>query len=241
MVMYFVFFFKQKTAYEMRISDWSSDVCSSDLHGYLGVLRLDGGGHVGRRQLVLVQLERIHPDAHGIAGPEDIDAADTLDTLDLVFDAGGEDIAEVDGTALFIGRYERADHQDAGCRARHRNAGLLDDIRQLRLDQLQLVLHLDLGNFRIDRRAEGQGDRSAAGAGSGGHIGEVVEAGHAVLDDARHRFLHGLGAGAIIRGGDADRGRRDIGILRYGEGRNRSAERRVGQACVRTGRYRGAE
>src|SRR3546814_3877600 len=30
-LMYFVFFFKQKTAYEMRISDWSSDVCSSDL------------------------------------------------------------------------------------------------------------------------------------------------------------------------------------------------------------------
>src|SRR3546814_5465368 len=30
MVIY-VFFFKQKTAYEMRISDWSSDVCSSDL------------------------------------------------------------------------------------------------------------------------------------------------------------------------------------------------------------------
>src|SRR3546814_5524615 len=27
----FLFFFKQKTAYEMRISDWSSDVCSSDL------------------------------------------------------------------------------------------------------------------------------------------------------------------------------------------------------------------
>src|SRR3546814_18772286 len=29
-----VFFFKQKTAYEMRISDWSSDVCSSDLRIY---------------------------------------------------------------------------------------------------------------------------------------------------------------------------------------------------------------
>src|SRR3546814_9214329 len=28
---YCFFFFKQKTAYEMRISDWSSDVCSSDL------------------------------------------------------------------------------------------------------------------------------------------------------------------------------------------------------------------
>src|SRR3546814_8013760 len=29
------FFFKQKTAYEMRISDWSSDVCSSDLRGHV--------------------------------------------------------------------------------------------------------------------------------------------------------------------------------------------------------------
>src|SRR3546814_4137172 len=31
----FFFFFKQKTAYEMRISDWSSDVCSSDLGGFV--------------------------------------------------------------------------------------------------------------------------------------------------------------------------------------------------------------
>src|SRR3546814_4571317 len=34
-----VFFFKQKTAYDMRISDWSSDVCSSDL-----IARLDAKG-----------------------------------------------------------------------------------------------------------------------------------------------------------------------------------------------------
>src|SRR3546814_6110850 len=31
MLCFIFFFFKQKTAYEMRISDWSSDVCSSDL------------------------------------------------------------------------------------------------------------------------------------------------------------------------------------------------------------------
>src|SRR3546814_8398722 len=31
LILCFFFFFKQKTAYEMRISDWSSDVCSSDL------------------------------------------------------------------------------------------------------------------------------------------------------------------------------------------------------------------
>src|SRR3546814_17584179 len=34
-----VCFFKQKTAYEMRISDWSSDVCSSDLMGSIAVFR----------------------------------------------------------------------------------------------------------------------------------------------------------------------------------------------------------
>src|SRR3546814_580061 len=33
MYVLYIFFFKQKTAYEMRISDWSSDVCSSDLLG----------------------------------------------------------------------------------------------------------------------------------------------------------------------------------------------------------------
>src|SRR3546814_10414376 len=40
----FVFFVKQKTAYEMRISDWSSDVCSSDLGfpgaGFSGAIRI---------------------------------------------------------------------------------------------------------------------------------------------------------------------------------------------------------
>src|SRR3546814_20929764 len=38
---FFFFFFKQKTAYEMRISDWSSDVCSSDLLHDAGTLLLD--------------------------------------------------------------------------------------------------------------------------------------------------------------------------------------------------------
>src|SRR3546814_18370338 len=36
MSMLCIFFFKQKTAYEMRISDWSSDVCSSDLFAQSG-------------------------------------------------------------------------------------------------------------------------------------------------------------------------------------------------------------
>src|SRR3546814_4456187 len=44
-----VFFFKQKTAYELRISDWSSDVCSSDLFGTLESLfpgRIEAGQRI---------------------------------------------------------------------------------------------------------------------------------------------------------------------------------------------------
>src|SRR3546814_9080317 len=53
---YVFFFFKQKTAYEMRISDWSSDVCSADLaHAQdgdqRGVMRHRGSGG-GRKTIV---------------------------------------------------------------------------------------------------------------------------------------------------------------------------------------------
>src|SRR3546814_19930941 len=53
-VVFLFFFFKQKTAYEMRISDWSSDVCSSDLHlmhrSLVRPCRRDGPAAVLRRR-----------------------------------------------------------------------------------------------------------------------------------------------------------------------------------------------
>src|SRR3546814_6279025 len=66
-VYFYFFFFKQKTAYEMRISDWSSDVCSSDLHtslhvrtvkraidnGMLAVQIIDGRQYVSRTDATL--------------------------------------------------------------------------------------------------------------------------------------------------------------------------------------------
>src|SRR3546814_9833596 len=50
-VFFYYFFFKQKTAYEMRISDWSSDVCSSDLRVENFLLFLP----IGREAQLLVQ------------------------------------------------------------------------------------------------------------------------------------------------------------------------------------------
>src|SRR3546814_10789487 len=53
------FFFKQKTAYEMRISDWSSDVCSSDLAQNGGYCRVRGKLASGdARRIGKHQLER---------------------------------------------------------------------------------------------------------------------------------------------------------------------------------------
>src|SRR3546814_1503374 len=40
------FFFRQKTAYELRIRDWSSDVCSSDLDGERVVIHGGSGGEI---------------------------------------------------------------------------------------------------------------------------------------------------------------------------------------------------
>src|SRR3546814_19794656 len=78
-----VFFFKQKTAYEMRISDWSSDVCSSDLRisvcgrrlrGRDDRRRADGRRRPPSRSSGAVARRDLDPDADVAAGIEACDA-----------------------------------------------------------------------------------------------------------------------------------------------------------------------
>src|SRR3546814_11591664 len=54
----FFFFFKHKTAYEMRISDWSSDVCSSDLPKHGAGRAFEPAGEQGLRRLEIILLAR---------------------------------------------------------------------------------------------------------------------------------------------------------------------------------------
>src|SRR3546814_5755871 len=51
-----VFFFKHKTAYELRISDWSSDVCSSDLD--VGGIVAAAASHIDPREQRIAQPRR---------------------------------------------------------------------------------------------------------------------------------------------------------------------------------------
>src|SRR3546814_4061833 len=73
------FFFKPKTAYEMRISDWSSDVCSSDLLGQ-AVARHRPHDHAA--------LEQLDIDARGIAHPDQHEIAETGHELEPQFAEG---------------------------------------------------------------------------------------------------------------------------------------------------------
>src|SRR3546814_4177327 len=56
---FFFFFCKQKTAYEMRISDWSSDVCSSDLADFAAA---------SRREAERMRIEIASAQASGVLG-----------------------------------------------------------------------------------------------------------------------------------------------------------------------------
>src|SRR3546814_9894625 len=99
-----LFFFKQKTSYEMRISDWSADVCSSDL-----VEELLGGGD-GEEAGDLVAGDALSAADHGVAKANSTAKVDdTGDTYvnaaiagsDLILTGGGNDV--VSGGALATG------------------------------------------------------------------------------------------------------------------------------------------
>src|SRR3546814_1236287 len=102
--MYFFFFFKQKTAYEMRISDWSSDVCSSDLVEEGEQHRLELGAGDGRDQEA--ERQRADDEQHHADG----EAEPAAGHGDAEQDTGkNEDQGRLDEDDDDIGR-ELADH-----------------------------------------------------------------------------------------------------------------------------------
>src|SRR3546814_13469905 len=95
----YVFFFKQKTAYEMRISDWSSDVCSSDLQMAAGGVA--GDDDAARRDAVVggVAVEPgerpAHLVDHGADAGSGCQAIVEAGEGEAGFDEGGRQIAVV--------------------------------------------------------------------------------------------------------------------------------------------------
>src|SRR3546814_17784507 len=87
------FFFKQKTAYEMRISDWSSDVCSSDLD-HLDDVAVPfeelGHGHGIAAMLANAQRQRLQP----LQEQEGVEGAERVAEVALQRDARLEDVGD---------------------------------------------------------------------------------------------------------------------------------------------------
>src|SRR3546814_7055829 len=76
-MIYNFFFFKQKTAYEVRISDWSSDVCSSDL-------QISATVAAGIRSLLLEFLPADQPRQQAVIGQiERIELIETLERVEV--------------------------------------------------------------------------------------------------------------------------------------------------------------
>src|SRR3546814_4032755 len=109
---WFVFFFKHETAYEMRISDWSSDVCSSDLFELKvpnAETRAAADRHVARAEQADVGLAgRIRLDI-ARAGDRDVERRRDEPVGVDIARAGHVDLARYRGAALDV-QVARARH-----------------------------------------------------------------------------------------------------------------------------------
>src|SRR3546814_10988094 len=97
----FFFFFKQKTAYEMRISDWSSDVCSSDL--FLVAQAVAAHDLVGE----LLAAEHLFAAVQAAAVAQDVERGHRRADVDHRHDAVIRDVARTGQTAECVLDRER--------------------------------------------------------------------------------------------------------------------------------------
>src|SRR3546814_10290394 len=106
----FVFFFKQKTAYEMRISDWSSDVCSSDLNYSIGITLTPSNGFTMTvdayrikisDQIYATTLIDVTPEIEAAMTAAGIEGAGSIDQLNYFQNAFDSTVQGVDVVASY--------------------------------------------------------------------------------------------------------------------------------------------
>ena len=170
---------------------------------HLDVLRLDCRADVVGSQAVIVQLCRVEPDAHGVLRAEKLEIADPGGAADRILYRGGDEVAKVCGGHGPIDGHEADDDEEVFRRLRNLDALLLHRQRQAWLGELQLVLHLHLGNVRVGALIEAEGDGDAAVlVALGREIQQMIEAAELLFDHLHNRALHRLGGRAGIGDGD---------------------------------------
>ncbi|MNN23196.1 hypothetical protein D3C81_1365840 [compost metagenome] len=182
--------------------------------GNLDVLRRDGGAHIDRGQLVLVQLGRIEPDTHRILGTEHLEVTDTGGPRDRVLHVGHDVVGQVVLGHAAIFRDQTDYQQEVLHRLGNTDTLLLHFLRQQRGRQVQLVLHLNLGSVGVGPLLEGRGDgHGAVGVTFRRDITQVVDTVELLLDHLNHGVLNRLCRSTRVGHGDGDRWRRNARVL----------------------------
>ena len=191
----------------------------------LDVLRLQRIGDVGRGQPERLQAVRVEPDPHRIiAAAEHGDRANAVDAGERIGDFERRIVRNEQGVARFIGRIKVHDHHQIGRGLLHGDADIADVGRQARLRDGDAVLHLHLGDVEIGAEIESDLDRKPpVRRRVRRHVEHVLDAVDLLLHRRDHRGGDDFGAGAGILSGDVDDRRRDLGILRDRQARERHA------------------
>ncbi len=180
----------------------------------LDVLRLDRRADIHRRKAEVIQLGRVEPDAHCVLGTEHLEVPHALGPRDRVLHVGDDVVRQVTLIEAAIGGDQTDDDEKVAHRLCDADALLLNLLRQQRRGQLQLVLHLHLGDIGIGALVEGDSDfHTAVGVARRGDVAQPVDAVELLFDDLDHGVLHRLRRGARIGHGNADRRRSDARIL----------------------------
>src|SRR5690606_41561381 len=125
----------------------------------------------------------VEPDAHRVLAAEHLDVAHALDTAERVDDVGGDVVGDVLAVHRAVFGHEADDLQEAAGGLADVHALALHFLRTQRHGQLQLVLHLDLGDVRGGGRLEGPPHGTeAAGRATGREVNKPVQHGRALLD-----------------------------------------------------------
>ena len=179
------------------------------------VLCADGRDHVGRRQVVALQLGRVDPHAHRALRAEQLRLADAGNALDLGQHVARGVVAQRDRVILRVVGREDGEQQEVRARLVHAHALLRDHRRQTRRRTGQAVLHVHLGQIGVGagREVERDGAR-AVGLAHRFHVHQSGRTVHLALDHADHAVFQCLGRGAGVNGANDDGRRRDRRVLR---------------------------
>ena len=186
----------------------------------LDVLRLQRGDDLAGREVARGGLVRIEPDAHGVVVvAEHLDVADALEAAQRVADVQRGVVRHVELVARAVWRQQVDDHEKVGRGLLHGDTEALHHVGQPRRGDRDAVLGQHLRGVEVGAQPEGHRQQQVAVAGRlARKVEHVLDAVDLLFERRGHGVGDDLGGRAGIARRDLDRRRRDLRVLRDGQG-----------------------